>query len=241
MNRWAAEARSTRGSARGTQCAVGWSTKPERKRKQSASEKWLADRAELNRERWARRHPEAARAERRLRKERAELLKRWDHKNDGTPETHQHAERARHHQGSLVDLYRREVIDAEQLAAAAEIAQVAERIAAGVNVKTASLETRVDVTRLGDGTFFEKLSDVRHEAAYTRWRAMLPAPAAVLDMIVGEAVGFTIAARRHGIGNKRAKRLLIEALDLWPRILHDAVRAIGQDDLDFAHARIRRL
>lgn len=196
-------------------------------------------RAEAGKDAWARRHPAAAAAERALRKERAELVARWKHKNDGTPETHEKASRRK--QGALARLYESGAIELEQLIAAQEIAEAAERIAAGVMVKTASLETRVDATRRGDGAFFETLTRVRHEVAYTRWRAALPAPAPVLDMIVGEPIGFSIVAMRYGMHHRRAKRLLIEALDLWPRILHDAVRAIDQERLDFAHERIRRL
>jgi hypothetical protein len=113
-----------------------------------------------------RRHPELAASERALRKGRAELLDNWKHKNEGTPETHEHA--SRRNQGALARLYQSGAIDAEQLAAAVEIALVHERIGSDVAVKTASLETRVDVTRIGDGGFYERLGQVRREMAYTR-------------------------------------------------------------------------
>jgi hypothetical protein len=67
-------------------------------------------------------------------------------------------------------LYKEDSIDADQLAAAVEIALAAERIGRDVAVKTASLETRVEMTRLGDGCFFEKLGQVRREVAYSDWR-----------------------------------------------------------------------
>lgn len=185
---------------------------------------------------WARRHPSIAADERSLRKDRAELLKRWKHKNDGTPETHEHASRC--NQGALARLYQSGSLDSEQFASAVEIAHVAERIGRDVAVKTASLETRVDVTRVGDGGFFEKLGQVRREVAYSWWRARLRQPAPVLDMLVGEPVGFTIVARRYRIGNKRAKRLLIDALDLWPEALGVAYKAVDERDLAMAHARL---
>lgn len=210
----------------------------------------LDERAEWSRAQWARRHPAAASEERRLRKERATLLERWDHKNEGTPETHEFA--SRHNQGALARLYQSGAIDSEQLFAAVEIAIVVERLAAGVTVRTASLETRVDVTRIGDGGFFEKLGQVRREVAYTRWRALLPMPAAVLDMLVGGSptvgedgaisesgpLGFTIVARRYRIHNRRAKRLLIDALDLWPEVLGAVCKEIDAAELDAAHARL---
>lgn len=135
-------------------------------------------------------------------------------------------------------LYQNETIDAEQLASAVEIATVAERIGRDVAVKTASLETRVDVTRIGDGGFFERLGQVRREYAYTQWRLLLPHPAAVLDMLVGEPVGFTIVARRYRMHNRKAKQLLIHALDLWPEILGRACKAIDERELAAAHARL---
>lgn len=214
-----------------------WSTKLARKRKPGAAEKQRALQAEAAKDAWAKRHPDAARAERGFRKDRAELLDRWDHKNDGTPETHEHA--SRRNQGALVRLYLSEAIDAEQLASAVEIATVAERIGADVAVKTASLETRVDVTRMGDGTFYEKLAQVRREVAYTRWRSEVRGPIApILDMIVGEPVGFTVIAKRYRMHNRRAKRLLLDALDLWPRIFGEVRKEIDPATLAAAQAGI---
>jgi hypothetical protein len=177
---------------------------------------------------WRKRHPQAAASERALRKGRAELLDRWKHKNEGTPETHEHAVHATplvpgtfgsRASGAIARLYKSGALTAEQLGAAVEIAQVAERISADVSVRTASLETRVDVTRYPDIGFHERLSQVRREMAYGEWRRLLRHPAPVLDMLIGDAVGFTVVARRYRIHNRRAKQLLLDALDLWPEIL----------------------
>lgn len=184
---------------------------------------------------WARRHPEIAAAERSVRKANADLQQRWKHKNEGTPETHEQA--SRRHQGALARLYQNGTIDCEQLASAAEIAAVAERIGADVAVRTASLETRVDISRAYDGGFFERLGQVRREYAYTEWRHRLPHPAAVLDMLVGETIGFTVVATRYRMHNRRAKRLLIHALDLWPEMLWNC-RWIDEKVLERAHARL---
>lgn len=216
-------------------------------RRPSAVQRAIADRASENRAKWAERHPEIARAERQLRKQRATMLKRWDHKNDGTPETHDYA--SRRNQGALARLYQSGGIDSEQLAAAVEIQATAERIAADVAVRTASLETRVDITRHGDGSFHESLIWVRREMAYSRWRCavqqLLPSGAigAVLAMIIGDAPGsdpvpFTVVARRCRMHNRRAKQLLIDALDLWPGIRMQVCKEVDQADLDVAHARI---
>ncbi len=208
----------------------------------------LQTRAEANRPAWARRHPAAAAAERRLRKDRARMLERWDHKNDGTPETHEHASRV--NQGALARLCAAGAIDAHQLASAEAIRAVHERIGADVSIRTASLETRIDRSCAGEA-FYERLGQVWREAAYTRWRAALPRlgarpkpgqAAAVLAMLgTGESGGplpFTLAGRRWRMGNKRAKALLIEALDLWPRIFGEVRREIDPPALDALQAGI---
>ncbi|HEX8585043.1 MAG TPA: hypothetical protein VF680_11600 [Allosphingosinicella sp.] len=219
---------------------AGWCSKAPAKRvrdRRAAAQREIDARVDASKLAWARRHPAAAAAERSLRKAQATTATRWKHKNEGTAETHEHA--ARRQQGALARLYLSGGIDAEQLAAAAEIAAVAERIGGDVAVKTASLETRVDTTRMGDGTFFERLGQVRREVAYTRWRAAVGAGIApVLDMIVGDAEGFTVVARRYRMGNRRAKALLIAALDLWPRILGGVVREVDEATLAAAQAGI---
>lgn len=165
------------------------------------------------------------------------LRERWSHKAHGTPETHEH--HARRRDGALARLYLSGSIDAEQLASAVEIATVAERIGADVTVKTSSIETRVDQTRNGDGTFCEALGAVRREMAYSRWRREVRGPiAAVLDMIVGETVGYTVVAQRYGMHNRRAKQLLIDALDLWPRIFGAVSKEVDAATLIAAHAGI---
>lgn len=165
------------------------------------------------------------------------LRERWSHKA-GTPQTLEHASRKQ--QGALARLHLSGAIDADQLAAAAAIAMVAERIGCDVTCRTASLESRVDATRIGDGSFFEALGRVRLEVAYTRWRGQLgTGAAAVLDMIVGD-IGLTIAAKRYRMHNRRARKLLIDALDLWPQAMANARRDVSQADLDRAKAQLER-
>jgi hypothetical protein len=164
-----------------------------------------------------------------------ELRERWSHKQ-GTPETHEHQANAR--DGAIRRLYLSGAIDAEQKAAADHIAETVERITRGVSVRTASLETRVDMTRAGDGTFYEALAAVRLEVAYGRWRERAPGPiAALLEIIVGD-VSLTIVAKRHRIGNRRMKKLLLDALDLWPRMMIEACKEIDPATLLAAQAAI---
>lgn len=163
------------------------------------------------------------------------LREQWSHKQ-GTPQTHEHHENRR--EGAMSRLYSSGAIDAEQLAAAVAIAAIGERIAADVHVRTSSVETRIDRGRRGDGTFYESLGNVRREVAYTRWRGLLGrGAAAVLDMVVGD-MALSVASELHHTGSRRLKRLLVSALDLWPRIYAETCKAVGQGDLDAVHADI---
>lgn len=163
------------------------------------------------------------------------LRERWSHKQ-GTPETHEHASAQR--QGAIARLYRSGAIDVEQLGSAVAIASVHERIAADVTVRTANLEPAIDATRMGDSHFYEALGQVRREVAYGRWRAQLRGDAAAaLDMIAGDE-GVTIVARRRGMHVRRARRLLIDALDAWPRAYGAACKEIDEATLAAAQAGI---
>jgi hypothetical protein len=120
-------------------------------------------------------------------------------------------------------LYQNGAIDAEQLASAVEIALVAERIGRDVAVRTASLETRVDVTRSATAA---------SSSGSARCGANMPTPNGasscrtrrpVLDMLVGEPVGFTIVARGTGCttgGAPAADRCARP----WPEILGAACK-----------------
>lgn len=174
------------------------------------------------------------REQRRLRKERAETLKRWSHKREGTPETHEAHRRKR--AGAIARLHASGYLDDLELALTQEIRAVADMIGADVTVKTASLETRVDASRHGDG-FFEALGAVRREVAYGRWRAAIGpvAAALVLDMIVRD-IGLARAAAASGMHARRARRTLTDALATWGRTYQAVRREITEADLIAAQA-----
>lgn len=174
--------------------------------------------------------------QRALRKDRAATVERWGHKRNGTIETHEAHRRRR--AGAMARLHASQAIDDDMLAHAQEIAAVVAMIAADVCPRTASLETRVDVSRHGDA-FRERMGAIWREMAYTRWRhAIGPASAALaLDMIVHD-VGLERAARAHGMHGRRARRLVVEALELWPRCFAEVRRTVGVRDVAFAHARL---
>ncbi len=158
------------------------------------------------------------------------LAAKWSHKQ-GTPETLEHA--ASTHQGAIAQLHANGTLDKEQVEWVAQIANVHRSIEADVTVAIASLEARVDQSRSSAGLAGESIHRVRMHRAYTFWREMLPAPKAlVLDMIVGDAIGYTVAARRYGVHNRKAKRLLIEAIDRWPDCVSQAYRAVDAALID---------
>ncbi|KPF77030.1 hypothetical protein IP68_02280 [Blastomonas sp. AAP25] len=168
-----------------------------------------------------------------MRKEQHAIANRWDHKRHGTAQTHEHA--SRQLQGSLHMLYVRGVIDQFELADADVIAGIAAKIGAELTIRTVSLETRVDASPRAGGAFYEALGWVRAEMAYGRWRAALPQAQPVLAMIVGD-MGISAAAARHNISPRRARRMLLEALDMWPNFYADAVKRVDAGDLAAMHA-----
>jgi hypothetical protein len=156
------------------------------------------------------------------------LPAKWSHKQ-GTPETLEHASRT--HQGALAQLHLNGTISAEQLEWAAQIDNVHRSIESDVAVAVASLEARVDQSHRHD-LAIESIRRIRLHHAYTIWRDGLPSPKRlVLDMLVGEPIGYTVAARRYAIHNRRAKRLLIEAIDRWPDCVSMAYRIVTESDV----------
>lgn len=192
---------------------------------------------EMNRRDWARRHPQRAIDERGLRKARVQMLDRWGHKNAGTAETHEAHSQQR--PGAIARLHASGYLNDDELAWSQEIATAAARIMADALVRTASMETRVDGgNRRNGGAFFEALGAVWGEMAYSRWRALLGARAAIVLDVVVHDIGLARAAQAHGMHARRARRLLTDALLLWAGI-HRAVRdEVSAADLAAAQAAI---
>jgi len=207
---------------------VSWSTKPPARPRSGGPD------LEQHEQIWAERNPAATAEEHELRKMLASREEAWSHKAHGTAATHAHNARPR--VGAVARLYASNTLDDNQLAYADMIKCAVDRVRDSVSVRTASLETRVDVSRRG-GEFFEALGSVRMEQAFTNWRASLPKPALVIDIVV-EDLGLAAAARRHRVHHKRASQLLVEALKAWPRFSADARRRIDEADLARAHARL---
>lgn len=153
---------------------------------------------------------------------------RWSHKAHATAETMDYATRT--HQGALVQLHANGAISTDQLEYAAQIENVHRSIGSDVTVAIASLEARVDNSAGARNVLGESIYRVRMHAAYGYWRAMLPHPKRlVLDMLVGEPIGFSVAAARHRVHKRKAKRLLIDALNRWPACVMQAFAAVDDD------------
>jgi hypothetical protein len=145
---------------------------------------------------------------------------------------------------SLVRMHESGSIDNAQFEAALRIAGVAERIERSVAVRCASLEARVDCSSGNRDVLVEQLNQVRDEATYSRWRRRIPLPRRmILDMILVDRPMAT-TARTHGVrwedrnGNKGARSLLLDALDLWCDLRERVSKEIDEQDITRAHARI---
>lgn len=163
--------------------------------------------------------------------EAVQVREAWNHKAYGTPETWERSTRT--HDGSLVQLHRNGTIDKDQLEWAAQIANVYRSLEADVAVKVASLEARVDQSRRHGGMAAESVYRVRMHLAYGYWRDMLPMPRQmVLDMIVGDTIGYSVAAHRYRVHKRKAKRFLLEALNRWPMCVAHAFSMADRSTVD---------
>lgn len=167
--------------------------------------------------------------------ERAEILDRWAHKNEGTPETLEWANRAE--QTSLSRMFMSGAIDVDQLAWAVEIATAAEIYEQDVAVRIVDYQPRIDCSASGKDVLVEGIMRVRREMAYGYWRNRIPNPKrAILDMLVGETVSFSTVAKQYGMHKRKAKRLLISAIDIWPSAMEYAEREADAATIAAAHA-----
>lgn len=71
--------------------------------------------------------------------------------------------------------------------------------------------------------------------AYGYWRQALPSPRQmVLDMIVGDAIGYTVAAARYRVHKRKTKRYLLDAINDWPRCIDQAFRMWTDEEIEEA-------
>ncbi len=154
-------------------------------------------------------------------------------------ETNTRAQTRRNRQQSALALmHERGAISPAQYEAAGQIARVAESIERAVSLRGSRMEPRVDFGGSARDMLTERLSLVRLEVTYNRWRERLPMPRRmVIDMVIGDRdlVG---TARLHHVPWREARRRLIAALDLWLE-LRDAVwREIDAEAAGRAYRRL---
>lgn len=146
---------------------------------------------------------------------------RFNHKNEGTFQTHANASRTR--QGPLARLFEAGHISRDELAWATEIAMAAEAIERDVAVRVVSYEMRIDCSASGRNEVAESIMAVRMQVAYGHWRRWLPDPKRmILDMIVGDPKAFSTIAKEYGVHKRRTRALLISCLQMWPDALEAA-------------------
>lgn len=145
---------------------------------------------------------------------------------------------------SLVRMHQTGKLDNAQYEAAIIIARVAEKIERSVSVRCASLEARVDCSSTSRDALVERLSQVRDEVTYTRWRRLIPLPRRmILDMaLIDRPLATT--ARMYGMrwetrnGKRGACELFLRALDLWCDLRERVAKEIDERDIIHAHSRI---
>lgn len=138
---------------------------------------------------------------------------------------------------SLTRLCARGVIDADQLAAAQEIAMHCERIRNDAGGSSGGLSEQVDCSNSGRNYGEETLHRVCMERAYTEWRSDLRQPRGmVLDMVTEDHQLAAIASRYRKSWRK-AVEVLKEALNIWPQYKREALDGITQEDVDEANRR----
>jgi hypothetical protein len=138
----------------------------------------------------------------------------------------------------LWELYLRGGIDQDQYGASLEIQHAAEMARADVDMRSASLEARVDNSGSGRDALIERLSQVRLSIAYTFWRSSLPhPPAMILDMILGTG-SLKDKARQHRMGWPRGKELLERALDNWRGIRDKVGRDVEEQEVEAIYHKL---
>lgn len=137
----------------------------------------------------------------------------------------------------MLALYERGSISEEQFEASVEIARVAEIIAQAVGMRSASLEARVDNSGSAKDLLIEHIGRVRLEATYSAWRQTLPMPRRmVIDLVTG-SVSLTVSSRRYRMRKRKAKVILVDALERWIKLREKIESEIEEQEVIAAHFR----
>lgn len=139
----------------------------------------------------------------------------------------------------IATMFERGGITPAQLSAADQIAKAAEIIQCAVGVKGASMEARVDHAGSARDVLVEHIANARLEQTYMRWRFKLPRPKRLVIDMVMEPCSLVETARLHNVPWRKARVMLIDALDRWCDIEDKVWREFGQEDLDVANRRLQ--
>jgi hypothetical protein len=181
-----------------------------------------------------------AAAEKQLReledRERAKYLR-------GTVQTHDKIDAVAHgqRQGALARMYERGQLTEDQWRAYAEINVVIEMIKRGVDVKSISVEARVDCGKGDRDVLIEGLARVRLEATYTAWRARLPVrkpPRAAIIALIETPQPVAALSRTYRVDHRLLTRATVEALDRWDDIKGATWRNVDAEDVEGIYRKI---
>lgn len=126
----------------------------------------------------------------------------------------------------------------DQLAAALEIAAVAESLQRSASLRCASLEARVDGSGSARDALIERLHLVRMEQAYSVWRQRLPVPKRMaIDMVLSDRALFA-TARVYRMSWPKARARLVDALDAWIEVRARIWREVDDRDVLARYARL---
>lgn len=169
----------------------------------------------------------------------AELAERYGHK-PGTPETYAALEAIgpSRMQSPIGRMYESGALSDEQYNAADEIATVAEMIERAVSVRGASLEARVDNSGASRDLLIESLGRVRLEMTYSAWRARLPMPRRMVLQMVLTNQPLTSTARAFKVPWRKARVMLIDALDRWSEVKDQIWKAVDEEDVETVYRRL---
>lgn len=184
-----------------------------------------------------------------------EIHRRWNHKNEGTPETHEKNNRdAKDILGCLQKLHNSGKIDKQQLANAESINLAASRICSDVNIGIISYEPRIDKSKNAPTSVIESIYWVRLEQSYKWWRCRvavsvpLSSNSVVRDinkfncifaMLVGDQLlSVRAASVKFHVGREKALAWLVEALDLWSEAARWADDEFSDAEFEAARAAL---
>ena len=155
----------------------------------------------------------------------------------GTLESHEQNPPERR-QSPLARMYDRGEISDDQFQAYREIERISEVIKRGVDVRSASIEARVDNGRGDRDVLVESLALIRLERAFTVWRDKLPMPRQMILDVIETNRALAATARVYRKDEKTIRKWVKRALDSWADDKAAAWKNIDAEDVRDIYARL---